>query len=73
MKLSIKGWYIYDIHFEEGGRWGEGGWGKNEMLSDVGGRVGGSERSGCPIFIFLLKKIRKLYLRHDQTSFWVKH
>ena len=32
----------------EGGR-------KNEMLSDVGG--GGSERSGRPIFIFLLKKI----------------
>ena len=27
------------------------------MLSDIGGGVGGSECSGCPIFIFLLKKI----------------
>ena len=30
------------------------------MLSDVGGRVGGSERSGCPIFIFFIKENKKI-------------
>ena len=34
------------------------------------GEAGGSEYSGRLIFIFLLKKID---LRHDQTSCWVKH
>ena len=33
------------------------------MLSYVAGRVGvvvGSERSGCPIFIFFIKEIKKI-------------
>ena len=33
---SYKGWYAYDVYFEEGGVLGQG---KNKMLSDVGDGV----------------------------------
>ena len=46
--LTTKRRYAYDVHFE--GTCGEGG-DKNEMLWGV------DKCSGCPVFIFLLKKI----------------
>ena len=34
---TFKGWYTYDVHFEEGGVVEGEGEGKSEMLSDIGG------------------------------------